>query len=154
MAKLTVTLIQHQEEKQLYGLWHKSSDKTQSKDIPEVSKKYYEVLHKKPGMVLPFYVLSKNYDETTNCFDLFIGGQDSDGTLSKLNLPKGMYAKITVKPKIGVLWGLAIGEAKRYFYTKWLPSSGFQAVNMEYEYHTEKSTGKKPEIDLMFAIKQ
>lgn len=45
-----------------------------------------------------------------------------------------------------------MGEAKRYFYAQWLPNSGYKALNMEYEYHTEKSVSKKPEIEIYFAI--
>lgn len=87
-------------------------------------------------------------------FELFIGSVlDKDG-LESYVLPASEYAKITVKPKLGFLWGASIGEAKQYFYTKWLPTSSFEALNLEYEYHTERSTEKQPAIDIIFAIRR
>jgi predicted transcriptional regulator YdeE len=87
-------------------------------------------------------------------FDLFIGGEIEKSGLEVFRLPAGTYGKISVKPKLGLLWGLAVGKAKRYFYAKWLPSSEYEAVNMEYELHTEKSVAKNPEIDLIFAVRR
>lgn len=150
MPRYVETITQPQQ--QLYGLWQKSSDKTIAKDIPALSKKYYEVVGKPAGSVLPFFVLSQNYREATGQFDLFIGGQIYHEQLKSYILPEGTYGKMTIKPKLGFLWGMAVGQAKRYFYTKWLPASGYDALNMEYELHTEKSVAKKPENDLLFAI--
>ena len=147
-------LITTQPSKSIYGLWMNSSDKTISKDIPALSKRYYDVIGKMPESVLPFYVLSKDYDETSGRFRLFIGGEVQHEQLDAHGLPAGDYGKITVKPKLGFIWGLAVGEAKRYFYTKWLPASEYKALNMEYEYHTEKSIGKKQEIDILFSIEK
>ena len=138
----------------LYGLWMRSSDKTVSKDIQALSRKYYGMINKEPQSVLPFYVLSKNYDKDSGMSDLFIGGQEQFENLEMFEIPAGLYGKTTVKPKFGFLWGLAIGQAKRFFYTKWISHSGYGAVNMEYEYHTEKSIGKKPEIELHFALEE
>ena len=67
----TITMPQ----RMIYGMRGKSSDKLISKDIPSLSKKYYEAIGKPSGSVLPFFVLSHNYSETTKQFDLFIGGQ-------------------------------------------------------------------------------
>ena len=55
---------------------------------------------------------------------------------------------------MGFMWGLSIGEAKRAFYTEWLPNSDYTALNMEYEYHTEISAGKNPQIDILFSIEK
>lgn len=148
---LNVTVIT-QPAKEIYGIWGQSSDKTVSKDITALSKKYYDVVNQKSGNVLPFYVVSKGYDEGTGQFDLFVGGEISSKQLEIYGLPMGLYGRTIIKPKFGLLWGLAIGKAKQEFYTKWLPSSGYGAINMEYELHTLKSVGKKPEIDLLFAI--
>lgn len=136
----------------IHGVRGNSSDRAVAKDIPHLAKKYYDVIGKPSGSVLPFFVLSENYSETTKQFDLFIGGQIEHEQLEVYELPEGIYGKITVKPKLGFVWNLAIGEAKRYFYIKWLPASGYSALNMEYELHSEKSIAKKPEIDLLFAI--
>lgn len=152
MSKLNVELLEKDKDENLCGLWKKSNDKSISKDIPDVSQKYYHLMNKKSGEVLPFFVLSKDYNENTKNFDLFIGGLLQKENLESITIPKGLYAKVIVKPKLGFLWGLAVGEAKRDFYTKWLPNNEYIALNMEYEYHTEKSIGKNPYIEIFFAI--
>ena len=152
-SKRQVTVVT-QTDQILYGLWQNSSDQTIAKDIAALSKHYYQTIGKEPRSVLPFYVLSRNYDENTRQFELFIGGQLEHPELIRFDSPAGFYGHMTIKPKLGFIWGLAVGEAKKYFYTKWLPTSDFTAVNLEYEYHTEKSIGKKPEIELLFAIQK
>lgn len=153
MANLEVS-IEYIEQQRIYGLWHKSKDNTISKDIKTLSKQYHTMVAMPKGTVLPYFVLSRNYNEKSRTFELFIGSVIDKDNLNKLLLPAGEYAKITVKPKLGFLWGISIGEAKQYFYTKWLPKSPFEALNMEYEYHTERSTGKQPTIDIIFAIQR
>ncbi len=146
--------VQQYEQIPLYGLWMDSSDRNIAKDIPSLSKRYHAVVGKAENSVLPFYVLSKDYDEATGKFRLFIGSDSPVFGLEEFILEDGRYAKIIIKPKFKFLWGLAIGEAKRYFYTRWLPASGFTARNMEYEHHTEKSIGKGATVDLIFAISE
>lgn len=121
-------------------------------DFPQLSGKYYRAVGKRDGEVLPFFVLSRDYDEGTREFELFIWGEMENPALDGFALEAGSYARMAVRPKLGFLWGPAIGEAKRYFYTKWLPGSGCEASNLEYELHTEKSVGKAPSIDLLFAV--
>lgn len=145
-------LILNQPQRTIYGVWGESSDKSIPKDIPNLSKKYYELVGKEPESVLPFYVLSKDYDPESGCFQLFIGGEIPGDQLESFSLPEGDYGQIAVKPKLGFLWGPAIGAAKGFFYGKWLPACPYTALNMEYEYHSEKSLGKGGEIDLYFAI--
>ncbi len=153
MSGLNVN-IEYINQQTVYGLWRKSNDKTISKDIKILSKRYYAMVSIPEGKVLPFFVLSRNYNEQSHDFELFIGSViDKDGLESYI-LPANEYAKMTVKPKLGFLWGVSIGEAKQYFYTKWLPTSSFEALNLEYEYHTEKSTRKQPTIDIIFAIQR
>jgi predicted transcriptional regulator YdeE len=146
-------IIQTNPPQTLHGLWTQSGDGTVAKDIDALSKKYHAAVGKVADSVLPFFVLSKDYDRESGRFSLFVGGLIPHEGLELFPLPEGLYAQTTVRPKLGFLWGLAIGEAKRNFYTKWLPSSGYAAVNMEYEYHTEKSIGKKPEIEMFFSLR-
>lgn len=141
-------------ERQLYGVWGPSNEKTQARDIPDVSKRYYQTVDKRSGEVLPFYVVSRGFDEKTKTFLLFIGGEASGAGLDTLTLPAGIYAQMTVRPKLGFLWGAAIGETKRYFYTKWLPTSPYRAMNMEFELHTEKSLGWNGSVELLFSIEK
>ena len=154
MSKLSFTVIESKEERSVFGLFHNANDRTRAKDIPNTTKKYYEAVGKESGEVIPFFVVSKDFNESTKQFQLFIGGMIQNENLEAFVIPKGMYGKVTVKPKMGFLWGLSIGEAKRSFYLKWLPKSDYTALNMEYEYHTEISTGKNPQIDILFAVKK
>ena len=154
MSRFEYILLDVEDDLLVYGLWQKSSDKRQSKDIPALTAKYNCVIGKGRGEALPFFVLSKDYDEGSGEFDLFVGGKLYCDALETFTIPKGVYAKATVKPKMGLLWGLSIGEVKRDFYTAWLHGSGYTALKMEYEYHTEASIGKKPQIDILFAIKE
>ena len=153
MSQLVFTVLEINEDIEVYGLRQKSNDKTQSKDIPSLSKKYYAVVEKGRGEVIPFFVVSKDYDENTRDFSLFIGGFHANENLKTLTIPKGLFIKTTIKPKMGFLWGLLIGRAKRTFYTDWLLKSDYTALNMEYEYHTETSMSKNPQIDILFAVR-
>lgn len=152
MSKLQVEVIEKTEDKSIFGLWMNSNDRSVSKDIPVLSGKYYEIAGKKESEVFPFYVLSKDYNVQTREFKLFIGGFMENSKLDRIELLKGYYGVVAVKPKLGFLWGLSIGEVKRYFYTQWLPKSNYKALNMEYEYHTDKSVGRSPEIEIYFSI--
>ena len=154
MGRLSFAVVEYNEDTPVLGLCQKSNDKTQSKDIPAISKKYYETVSKKSGEVIPFFVISKDYNESTKDFQLFVGGIIEADNLETYIIPKGIYGRVTVKPKMGFMWGLSIGEAKRTFYTEWLPTSDYTALNMEYEYHTEISKGKNPHIDIFFAMKK
>lgn len=106
------------------------------------------------GNVLPFFVLSRNYDGRNGSFELFVGGTLEKDGLEQTFLPPGEYAGMTVRPRLGFLWGAAIGAAKRYFYQKWLPQSPYGTLNMEYELHTEKSIRSHPSMDIFFAVKR
>ncbi len=59
---------------------------------------------------------------------LFIGSMDTNEKLKQIKIQKGEYARITIKPKLGFIWGLSIGEAKCYFYTKWIKKAIICAI--------------------------
>ncbi|MDR2888296.1 MAG: GyrI-like domain-containing protein [Lachnospiraceae bacterium] len=154
MGRLEFSVVEYPDVQAVWGLWEQSNDKTQARDIPALSKRYYGAVRKKDGEVFPFFVMSSDYDVKTKSFRLFIGGLMDDPGLEAFTIPQGIYGKVTIKPKMGFMWGLSIGEAKRAFYTEWLPKSDYVSLNMEYEYHTETSKGKNPQIDIFFAIKR
>ncbi len=154
MRRLDLSIIEYNEDKTIFGLCQQSNDRTQAKDIPALSKRYYEAAGKHDGEVIPFFVVSSGYDTGTKDFKLFIGGETESTGLETFMIPKGLYAKVTVRPKMGFMWGMSIGEAKRTFYMEWLPKSEYASSNMEYEFHTEMSRGKKPHIDILFAIQK
>lgn len=154
MASFEVTLERREQAQEVYGVWAESGDRTAAKDIPRLSEEFYRRAGRSKKKVLPFFVLSRDYCEQTGAFKLFIGGTIPGDGLERLALPAGLYARVTVKPKLGFLWGPAIGEAKRRFYTRWQPASGYRCAGWEYEYHTEKSFGRSPSIDLLFAMQE
>lgn len=154
MEKNKVNVIEKTEEMTVFGLWLNSNDKSVSRDIANLSEEYYDVVGRKSGEVLPFFILNKDYNEETRNFALFIGGLLENSKLDRVVLPQGYYGMMAIKPKLGFLWGLSIGQAKRYFYIKWLPKSNYEGLNFEYEYHSEKSVSKKPEIEIYFALEK
>lgn len=141
-------------EQAIWGIGRQSGDQTISADIHALSAAYHSQTSVSRGSVLPFFVLSRNYDGRNGSFELFVGGALEKDGLEQAFLPPGEYAGMTVRPRLGFLWGAAIGAAKRYFYQKWLPQSPYGALNMEYELHTEKSIRSHPSMDLFFAVKR
>lgn len=137
----------------LYGLRMQSNDRTQHHDIPALSKRFYDESGTSPGSVLPFYVVSKDYHRDTGDFVLFIGSVAKCGP-ERETIPAGCYARLTVRPRFRFLWGFSVGKAKRWFYTRWLPSSNYEAINLEYELHTKKTIEKHPAAELFFAIRR
>ena len=149
MPKFNVEIIELDEIK-IYGFSKRSNDKALPKDIKELSSKYHNIIDKKPK--IPFFVLSRDYDIKTKDLEIFIGSIYENKAFEQYTIPKGKFAKMTIKPKLGFLWGLSIGEAKRHFYIKWIKNNKFKPLNMEYEYHTEKSLSNKPTIEIIFSI--
>lgn len=145
--------VNRQPARTVYGVWTTANDRTIAKDIDRLSRQYYGLVGKQPKSVLPFFVLSEGYVPQTGEFRLFIGGTVEGEKLEAYTIPEGDYAETVVTPMLGFIWGAAIGRTKRLFYTKWIPESGYTPLNMEYEYHTERSTGRKPSIVLRFAIR-
>ncbi|MGI6108777.1 MAG: GyrI-like domain-containing protein [Eubacteriaceae bacterium] len=138
----------------IYGLSVLSNDLTIAKDIKRVYQCYKTAVHAVEGDVVPLFVGSKDYNETTGDFTLFIGSDINSPGLRKITLPGGEYAHFPVKPKFGRFWGSAIGKAKRRFYGSWLPRNGYESRNIDFEYHTQKSLLDSPEIDMFFAVKK
>lgn len=136
-----------------YGIWKNSNDKTISKDIQELTNQYNEKIDKKEGeVIVPFVVLSRNYQPDTRDFELFVGGTKPLEGLETIQLAGGKYATITIKPLLGWLWGPAIKKAKKYVYQKWLPNTNLEASNLEYEFHTQKTIEKSPTLDIIFSV--
>ncbi|WP_242845419.1 GyrI-like domain-containing protein [Clostridium sporogenes] len=108
MASLNVEIVELK-EKVVYGLWKQSNDKTISNDIDTLSEEYYNTICSTKEMVLPYIVLSRNYDETSKDFEMFIGSTIENNGLKSFTLPAGKYAKVTIKPKLG-LFGVLLLE--------------------------------------------
>ena len=94
MSRLEVN-IEYIEQQTIYGLWKKSNDRTISKDINALSKQYYAVVSMPKGNVLPYFVLSRNYNKKSHDFELFIGSVIDKGSLESCVLSANEYAKFT-----------------------------------------------------------
>ena len=146
----------------LGGVQAPSNDRTVSRDIPRLARAFYRQAKKPAGSVLPFFVVSRDYQPQSGDFILFTGTDISNDAVfraadfpgPRLEIPSGLYAAITVRPLFGLFWGLAIGRAKRWFYTQWLPESGYAPVNLEYELHDKRSSRWFGSIELLFGIRE
>ena len=74
MSRLDFTVVENEYDRVVLGLRQKSNDKTQAKDIPSLSKRFYEVVSKGSGEVIPFFVISKDYSESTRDFHFLSAG--------------------------------------------------------------------------------
>ena len=98
-------------EQAIWGIGRQSGDQTISADIHALSAAYHSLASVPRGSVLPFFVLSRNYDGRNGSFELFVGGALEKDGLEQAFLPPGEYAGMTVRPRLGFLWGAAIGAA-------------------------------------------
>lgn len=142
-----------QPPKTIHGLHLNSNDQAQHWDIPKLSHRLHQLQQVPSGRLLPLYVLSRDYDSENRVFTLFVGSDHSHSACSAEQLPAGTYARIEVRPKLGFLWEPSIKEAKHWFYDRWLPTSPYESIDLEYELHTEKSLDSHPAIDLFFGIR-
>ena len=114
MANLEVK-IESLEKRTVYGLWKKSNDRTIRKDIASISRMYHEIVAVPKGKILPYFVLSQNYNAESKGFDLFVGSNIANDNLECHTIPSGNYAIITVRPKMGVLMGTFHRRGKTIF---------------------------------------
>ena len=135
------------------------------RDVPRLGKRFVnykkenEIPNKKHPWV--FTAVSKDFDEDRQTFTYIIGDvvtsfADIPTGLITFEIPALTYAVFPIRPKNRLGWGIAIGAAKKFVYTNWLPNSGYQSAGLidDFEYHNERSISKRnPEIDLYVAIK-
>jgi predicted transcriptional regulator YdeE len=145
------------------GLSVKTDDKKIYKDAAQLGKNYsqFKKNHDIPNLRDPwaFVAYSRDFDEETRSWEYIMG----DVVTSLDSVPEGLkgyeiesgkYAIFTIKPKFNFLWGLEIGRMKRYVFVDWLPKSQYLSTGSDFEYHDERSIGKKPSIDLYVAIRE
>jgi predicted transcriptional regulator YdeE len=145
------------------GLSVKTDVRKIYKDAAKLGKEYsqFKETHEIANLKEPwgFVAYSKDFDEETKSWEYVMGdvvtNLDSvpEG-LKGYEIPPATYAIFPVRAKLKFLWGLEIGRMKRYIFSKWLPNSKYESTGSDFEYHNERSTGKKPSIDLYVAIKE
>lgn len=139
---------------ELYGVQATVCHRTLAREISTLSAQYTALSKREPRRALPFYVVSCNDSADAESFELFLGSTTPHAGLERFAPAAFPCASLTVRPKLGFLWGAAIGEAKRWFYTRWLPASEYLPLQLEYELHTEKTLGKSPSLELRFALQK
>jgi predicted transcriptional regulator YdeE len=149
----------------IVGMSIETNTRSVYRDVAQLGKRFeaYKQDNEIPDKVEPwgFAAVSKDFDEGTGAFSYMMGDvvvsleQVPDG-LTGFEIPAGTYAIFPVRPKNRFGWGMAIGSAKRYAYTVWLPGSEYEQAGTidDFEYHDERSTGRNPEIDLYVAVRR
>lgn len=153
MEARQVQLVERAEEC-IYGLEMETRDARLHRDIPELTRRYRACTGRNARRALSLYVLTRDYAPESGRSTLFIGGRLPGEGLQALRLPGGLYAKLEIRPRFQFLWGAATGSAKRWFYTRWLPQSGFEARNLEFELHAARALERRPSAELYFALKR
>lgn len=147
-----VAVMQTHEDEILYGLWMDSDDRAQRLDIPAVAADYYAKVERRPGTVSPLYVVNTEYDEARGTFRLFVGSTREVAGLSTCVLPKGEWGVVPVDTRFAKLTGLFIGRIKRFFYTKWLPASGYMSRDYTCECHVKDGIDSGYTVSMLFGI--
>ena len=121
----------------------------------------YKENHPIPSLREPwaFVAYSKDFDEETKSWQYIMGdvvtSLDSvPAGLSGYEIPASTYAVFPIRPRFKFLWGLQIARTKRHVFSKWLPNSGYESTGCDFEYHDERSLGKRPSINLYVAIRE
>lgn len=135
------------------------------RDVPALGRRYHDFKRKQP---IPnkkepwaFAAVTWGHNERTGTMSYMMGDvvtriETLPSYLQAFTIPASKYAVFPIRPKNRLGWPFAIGDAKRYIYTVWMPKSGYEpgGVLDDFEYHDERSTRRKdPEIDLYVAVK-
>ena len=90
MSKPAVEIV-NLGEQAIWGIGRQSGDQTISADIHALSAAYHSLASVPRGSVLPFFVLSRNYDGRNGSFELFVGGTlEKDGLEQAFLPPRGI----------------------------------------------------------------
>lgn len=149
----------------LIGLEIYTSDKAIYKDVGKVAadfntlKEKHPIPHLKEPWASVF--VSKNYERENRTFTYIAGDVVTrvemipDG-LRSYEIPALTYAVFRIQPRSRIAWGITMGRMKRYIFTQWLPSSGYEPSELigDFEWHDDRSLGRRPEIQLYVALKE
>jgi predicted transcriptional regulator YdeE len=147
-----------------------SSDARIGKDAAALGARFEAIRRK--GLVAAlrprlFVAATTDYDLGSRAYHYAMGDAVScfDGApsaLERITIPPGTYAAFVVRPRLGFLWGPAIGEAYAMIYGSWLPRSGWRhdpraderGRRLEhFEYHDERSSrGRQSEMEIRVPV--
>jgi predicted transcriptional regulator YdeE len=146
------------------GMGIQTSDRTIARDAAALGRHLAKLKESIRNRAEPwrFVAASRDYEQATRSFFYFTGyvvrdRQAPPAGLSLLTVRPGGYAVFTIRPVLGFLWGPAIGRMKRHVYRDWLSAGPYRAAHRgidDFELHDERSTGKKPSIELWVAVER
>jgi predicted transcriptional regulator YdeE len=150
---------------QFIGLSVRTSDKSIYQDVGKVTAEFNRITKEHPienrKKPWAFVAVSKNYDKQKSTFDYIVGEvvtevKNMPPGLDAYEIPALTYAVFSIKPKSRLAWGITMGRMKRYIYTEWLPNSGYEPSDLvgDFEFHDDRSLGKRPEIQLFVAVEE
>lgn len=148
----------------MVGVSMNTSMKTIYKDSAALGKEYRRVKNLIQNKKVPwaFVAISKDFSNNNIRWEYLMGDvvtsfDNVTNNLIAFEIPANTYAVFTIRPKFNLLWGPSIGLTKKYIFTKWLTNSKYKSDNSivgDFEYHDDRSLGKKPSIDLYVAVKE
>lgn len=156
-------IITFNEPIKIVGISVDTNDKDGNRDMSQLGKDFSQVKgsikHKKEPW--QFVAVSRGISKKTGAYNYFMGDvvtsfEDQPDELETYEIPQIIFAKITIKAKNRMSWGLEMIKMKKHFYSVWLPNSKYKESKTigEFEMHDERSRGKKPEMDMYFAVRK
>lgn len=165
LEKSEPKLVTLKEPIKMIGVSTRTGMKTIFKDAAKLGQEYKQVKDQNliPNKKTPwgFVAISKDF-QGMESWDYLMGDvvntlDHVPAGLEPFEIPASTYAVFPIRPRSKFSWGITIARMKKYIYTEWLPDSKYEAdpsILGDFEYHDERSLGKKPEIDLFVAIKE
>ncbi len=140
--------------------------KTIYKDAARLGNEYRKI--KNQGLIQnkktpwAFVAISKNFSSDNKSWEYLMGDvvttfDDVPKDLIAFEIPAKTYAVFTMRSRFRFLWGPTIGLTKKFIFTEWLPNSGYEvdsSILGDFELHDERSTAKRPMIELYLSIKE
>ena len=165
LEKAAPRIVTLKEPIKMIGVSTRTGMQTIFKDAAKLGQKYKQVKDQNliPNKRAPwaFVAISKNF-QGMESWDYLMGDvvntlEHVPAGLEPFEIPASTYAVFPIRPRSKFSWGITIARMKKYIYTEWIPASKYEAdpsILGDFEYHDERSLGKKPEIDLYVAIKE
>ena len=149
----------------MIGISTRTDMKSVYSDVPKLGKEYQALKEKGaiPNNKEPwaFVAISKDFrDDGTWEYlmgDVVTTLDTIPPGLQSFEIPATTFAVFPIRPKSSFAWGIEIGRTKKYIFTEWLPTSGYEpdpTILGDFEYHDERSVTDNPEVALYVAVKQ
>ena len=150
MSQFEFTITEQPQELLLYGISMLSGRRSAHIDRQTMAGLYRNIIGE-AASAQPLWTVVSDFDETSQTFSLFVGGEKPHGALSALPLPEGAYARTVSRPSFRLTAARNAEKAARAFYREWLPASGYTALPLFYERQGDSGDTDAPQ-SLCFAL--